>query len=276
MAPPPPNPAAEKAAFMRSHVYSTAPEADPKLRIDQALMGGDFANRDRIDMDDEDYLTQLIYLATGGRRVVRMGVKGLQFYMITGGGEGFLPKRYKGKDASRHHVGDGATTSNSSGVTMVFDNNDLLAVFDSEGKLIGSALLKRPISIVDPSEKDPHVWTEGTANLVYDAWDGQPVTLYHNKNVDIEYFGLMINDKLGWYTSHKVMVDLHKQEATNGCIFIIDDSTPPVPDDKQPKADQAAALKKLNEFEPKFIKDIQAKLGGKTAWPAGTMRVISM
>ena len=144
-------------------------------------MGGDFANRARINMKDADYLKQLIYLATGGRRVVAMGAKGkgLQFYMIKGGGEGFLKPYYKGKDASRHVTGDGATTGNSSGgVTMIFDNNDLLAVFDSEGKLLGSALLKRPISIVDPSEKDPHVWTEGTANLVYDAWDGQPVTLF--------------------------------------------------------------------------------------------------
>jgi len=170
MPPPPPNPAAEKAAFLTSHVYSTAPEAGPKLRIDQALMGGDFANRARINMKDADYLKQLIYLATGGRRVVAMGAKGkgLQFYMIKGGGEGFLKPYYKGKDASRHVTGDGATTGNSSGgVTMIFDNNDLLAVFDSEGKLLGSALLKRPISITDPSEKDPLVWTEGTANQIY-------------------------------------------------------------------------------------------------------------
>jgi hypothetical protein len=90
-----PNPAADKAAFLASHVYSKAPEADAKRRIDEALMGNDFANRDKIDMDDEDYLKELIYLATGGRRVVMMGArgKGLQFYMIKGGGEGFLPKR---------------------------------------------------------------------------------------------------------------------------------------------------------------------------------------
>ncbi len=262
-----PNQAAEKAAFLASHVYSTAPEADPKRRIDEALMGNDFSNRDKIDMDDEDYLKQLIYLATGGRRVVRMGArgKGLQFYMIKGGGEGFLPKRYKGKDASRHHVGDGATTSNSSGVTMVFDNNDLLAVFDSGGKLIGSALLKRPISIVDPSEKDPHVWTEGTANLVYDAWDGQPVTLYHNKHYDIEYYGLMIWDKLRLYARHKVMVDLHKQEKTNGCIFIVDPDTPKLSHTTQ-----------LNMFEPQLIKDIQDHIGARTKSNIGTMNVIEI
>jgi hypothetical protein len=266
MPPPPPNPAAEKAAFMASHVYSKAPEADPKLRIDQSLMGGDFANRARIDMDDEDYLKQLIYLATGGRRVVRTGVKGLQFFMIKGGGEGFLKPYYRGKDASRHMVGDGATTSNSSGgVTMIFDNNDLLAVFEGSGKLLGSALLKRPISIIDPSEKDPNVWTEGTANQIYDAWDGRPVRLYRNKHYDIEYYGLMIWDKLGWYAKRHVMVDLHKQEKTNGCIFIVDPDTPRL-------ADPA----RLNLFEPQLIKDIQHHIGARTKDNIGTMQVIEI
>jgi len=268
MPPPPPNPAAEKAAFLTSHVYSTAPEAGPKLRIDQALMGGDFANRARINMKDADYLKQLIYLATGGRRVVAMGAKGkgLQFYMIKGGGESFLKPYYKGKDASRHVTGDGATTGNSSGgVTMIFDNNDLLAVFDSEGKLLGSALLKRPISITDPSEKDPLVWTEGTANQIYDAWDGRPVTLYRNKVFDIDYYGLMIWDKLGWYAKGRVRVDLHKQEKTNGCIFIVDPDTPPL-------ADPA----RLNLFEPKLIKDIQDHVGARTKSNIGTMHVIEI
>ncbi len=266
MSPHLPNPAAEKAAFMRSHVYSTAPEADPKLRIDQALMGGDFANRDRIDMDDEDYLKQLIYLATGGRRVVRMGVKGLQFFMIKGGGEGFLPPRYRGKDASRHLVGDGATTDNSSGgITMIFDNNDLLAVFGGDGKLIGSALLKRPIMITDPSAKDPHVWTEGKANRIYDAWDGRPVTLYRNEFFDIDYYGLMIQDKLGWYASGYVQVDLHKQEKTNGCIFIVDPDTPSL-----------AHPARLSRFEPQLIKDIQEKIGARTKSNIGTMQVIEI
>jgi hypothetical protein len=38
-----------------------------------------------------------------------------------------------------------------------------------------------------------------------------------------------------------------------------------VPDDDDPAAAKAAALKKLNDFEPKFIKDIQAKIGTKAA-----------
>jgi hypothetical protein len=148
---------------------------------------------------------------------------------------------------------------------MIFDNNDLLAVFDSEGKLIGSALLKRPISIIDPGEKDPNVWTEEKANQVYDACDGQPVTLYHNKNYDIEYFGLMIWDKLHLYARHKVMVDLHKQEKTNGCIFIVDPDTPPLSHTSQ-----------LNLFEPQLIKDIQAHISARTKSNIGIMNVIEI
>jgi hypothetical protein len=141
----------------------------------------------------------------------------------------------------------------------------LLAVFEGSGKLLGSALLKRPISIIDPSEKDPNVWTEGTANQIYDAWDGRPVRLYRNTHYDIEYYGLMIWDKLGWYAKRHVMVDLHKQEKTNGCIFIVDPDTPRL-------ADPA----RLNLFEPQLIKDIQAHIGARTKDNIGTMQVIEI
>jgi len=265
MPPPVPGPATEKAAFLASHVYSTAPEADPKRRLDEALMGGDFSKRAKIDMKNEAYLKQLVYLASGGRRVVREGVKGLQFFMIKGGGEGFLKSYYRGKDASPHMVHDEATTDSSDGVTMVFDNNDLLAVFKGSGELLGSALLKRPIVVTDPSRRNPHMWTEGTANRIYDAWDGRPVKLYYNDNFDIEYYGLMVWDKLGWYASRKVMVDLHKQEKTNGCIFIVDPNTPPVRDPAR-----------LNAFEPQIILDIQAHIGARTKDNIGTMHVIEI
>jgi hypothetical protein len=264
-----PNLAAEKAAFLSSHVYSKAPEAAAKRRIDETLMGGDFAKRGKIDMNSEAYLSELIYLASGGRRVVKTGAKGkgLQFFIIKGGGEGFLKPFYRDKDASRHMTGEGSTTRNSAGgVTMVFDNNDLLAVFKSEGKLLASALLKRPISIVDPSEKDPNVWTEGTANKVYDAWDGQSVTLYRNKGTyNIDYYGLMVWDSLRLYARGKVRVDMHKQEETNGCIFIVDPDTPPLSDPAR-----------LNLFEPKLIKDIQTHIGARTKSNIGTMYVIDV
>jgi hypothetical protein len=258
-------PAAHKAVFEATHTYSAAPEAGKKRAIDVTLMGGDYANRAKIDMNDETYLKQLVYLASGGRKVVREGVKGLQFFMIKGGGEGFLDPYYGGRDASREIISDGATTASAGGVVMVFDNNDLLAVFEGSGKLLGAALLERPIVITDPSRRNPHMWTEGTANRIYNAWDGQPVTLYRNKNFDIAYYGLMIHDKLGWYAARKVMVDLHKQEATNGCIFIVDPDTPPLSDPAR-----------LNAFEPRLIKDVQAYIGARQKRHIGTMHVIEI
>jgi hypothetical protein len=159
------------------------------------------------------------------------------------------------------------TTDGTPGTMMVFDDNDLIVAFDQTGKLINSALLRRPISIMLPD--DPLFWTEGTANKVYDAWDGQPVGLYYNNNpsFDIWYYGLWINDKLGYYTRKKgwVRIDIHKEEATNGCIFIKDPNTPPLSDPRR-----------LNAFEPQFIKDVQKAVGAKTKWQIGTMHMIKI
>jgi hypothetical protein len=62
-----------------------------------------------------------------------------------------------------------------------------------------------------------------------------------------------------------VRVDLHKQEATNGCIFIVDEFTPPLSN---------PAL--LNRFEPQLIKDIQSEVGARTRPNIGTMNVLSV
>ena len=91
------------------------------------------------------------------------------------------------------------------------------------------------------------------------------VRLYRNKNFEIEYYGLMIWDKLGWYASRKVMVDIHKQEQTNGCIFIVDSDTPPLSDPAR-----------LNLFEPQIIQDIQGFIGARTKDNIGTMQIIEI
>ena len=132
--------------------------------------------------------------------------------------------------------------------------------FDKTGNLINSALLRRPISIVNPN-----IWTEHTANLVYDAWDGQSVSLYRNTNFDIKYYGLWIDDSRGWYRSGHVRVDLHKREATNGCIFILENGTP-----------RYAEKAKLNAFEPQFIKDIQSIVGAMTKTNIGKMHMVDI
>lgn len=244
---------------MSNDTYSAAPEAAKKRSLDAKIKADIY---DKIDMQDEEYLKILIHHASGGKKTVSSSAKGLQFFIVKGGAEGFLDSAYAGSDASRVVVGGGVTTSGAPGTLMIFDNNDLIAAFDKKGSLIGSALLQRPISITNPN-----IWTEDTANKVYDAWDGAPVSMYRNRNYDIAYYGLWINDKVGYYTRSKnwVRIDIHKQEATNGCIFIVDPATPPLSD--KPR---------LNAFEPKFIKDIQRQIGANTKSNIGTMHMIKI
>jgi hypothetical protein len=244
-----------------SIVYSAAPEAAEKRTIDAVIkhIGGN------IDMHDDLYLRNLIHLSSQRKKRVSSEARGLQFFIVKGGGEGFLDSDYAGKDASRIVRGGERTTSGAPGTMMIFDDNDLIAAFDQKGNLVSSALLRRPISIRTPD--DPNKWTEGTANTVYDAWDGQPVSIYRNTNPDweIHYYGLWINDKLNYYNKGWVRIDLHKKEATNGCIFVMDPNTPPISDPIR-----------LNQFEPQFIKDVQKAIGAKTKWNIGTMHMIKM
>jgi len=240
-----PDAGAAKTAFDSTHIYSTAPEAARKRKIDEQIMGGDFTKGNGIDMHSEAYLKQLISLASKGTTTVKTDARGLQFFIVKGGGEGFLPGYLKGRDASNVTSG-GATTGNEAGTVMRFDYNDLIAAFDAKGGLVSAALLQRPLSI-----KNPDIWTEGTANKVYDAWDKQNASLYKNTSFDVKYWGLQIDDRLGMYASGKVRIDLHKQENTNGCIFIVDPNTPSTSDPT------------LSQFEPKFITDVMSKVGGR-------------
>ncbi len=142
-----------------------------------------------------------------------------------------------GKDAS-NVLFPGSTTDGKKSPEFRFDNNDLLAVFDPRGKLIGAALLQRPTSISG-------IWSTKTANAIYNAWDNKEVSIYRNTNFDVPYLGLLIDDgmkKKGW-------VDLHKQEATNGCIFIVDPATPEY------------GTEELKTFEPKLLTDVLASIG---------------
>src|SRR5438105_3550360 len=117
--------AGDKSTFEASHVYSTAPEAAKKRIIDEQIMGGNFAKGGMIDMHDEVYLKELIKGSSKGKLTVSDSAKGLQFFIVNGGGEGFLESFYKGKDASRVLLGGGVTTSGAPGTTMIFDDNDL-------------------------------------------------------------------------------------------------------------------------------------------------------
>jgi len=197
----------------------------------------------------------------------------LQFFILRGGAEGFLDASHDNQDASRMVEGGQPTAGGQPGTTMIFDDTNLLAVFDPRGKMISSALLSRPISITHPN-----IWAESRANEIFDAWDKQSVGLYRNDNpnFEIHYFGLWVDDSKHFYSQNVSRIDMHKQEDTNGCIFIIDANTPPVPDDALPAAARAAAVTKLNQFEPQLIKDVQKAIGATTKNGIGTMRMITI
>jgi RHS repeat-associated protein len=246
----------DEKQFNDTHIYSSAPEAVNKRKIDLEFIGGDFSKGDQVNLKNEDYLKFLIDKSSDGKVTVSKNAKGLQFFIVKGGGEGFLDKSLSGKDASKVSLPN-TTTSGAKG-TAIVDYNDLIIIFDSKGKLVSAANLIRPLSI-------PNIWTQKTANLVYNSWDNGKVSLYRNENFEVQYYGLKVDDKLNYYSSGKVRIDMHKQEDTNGCIFICDPATPSKSD-----------LKKINAFEPKLITDIQATLGKKTGTDIGIIRMLEI
>jgi hypothetical protein len=232
-------------------------------------------NLGRIDFKKEDYLKKLIKMASRGMIEVQALTSGLQFFLILGGAEGFLSSAYAGIDASR--IEDHGEVTGGAKSTTVIDDTCLLAVFDHLGALLSSALLRRPLVVkVTPKPPKWHDWTEDDAIAVVAAWDRSKVGVYYNHNFEVKYYGLWVDDSKHYYTSGQKQVDFHKEEQTNGCIFVRDDTTPPLPDDALSEAAQHAALTALNGFEPELIKAVQAKIGTKIKNEIGNMRVVKL
>jgi hypothetical protein len=102
--------------------------------------------------------------------------------------------------------------------------------------------------------------------MMLDSWDGRPVSLYHNTSPHfaIHYYGLWVDDPMGYYRAGRYTIDIHKFEATNGCLLIVDPKTPLLSDPAR-----------LTAFEPKFITDIQAHNGARAKDNIGTMHLAS-
>jgi hypothetical protein len=207
-------PSPQESKFYAEHVYSAAPEGAKKLRIDLEYIGNDFSRGAEVRIDNGAYLGYVVEKASGGKVKAASGGK-MQFVIIRGGAEGFLPAQFRGIDASNVVEKSGMTPSGPEALTFRFDDNDLLAVFNNAGGLVSSARLERPLFISG-------LWTQKTADKVYDAWADKEVFIYRNTSFDIPYLGLGVVD--GFRGDHTV--DLHKQEGTLGCIFIVDPATP--------------------------------------------------
>jgi hypothetical protein len=171
---------------MAELVYSKSKAGGIKRLTDLAIMEMKMINSDRIDLKKEDYLKQLIKLSSNKTVEVQTLTSGLQFFLILGGAEGFLTSGYKDLDASRieaHGAGGGTST-------IAVDDTCLLAVFDHLGKLVSSAVLRRPLVVKIP----PVNWTDEDATAVVAAWDKSKVGMYHNQNFKVKYYGLWVDD----------------------------------------------------------------------------------
>ena len=256
-----------KQKFDRDHIYSTAPSAAKKRDIDLQIISDDYSRSSEISIDSESYLKELIRLGSDDKITVSASAKRMQFFYIKGGGEGFLDASMAKVNASKI-VHPGSTTHSAPGdfqEEFTFEVDDLLAVFDKHGKLIHAALLERPTSILDktiPADSPKNTFRASTAESIYNSWDKKDVLIYRNTNFSVPYLGLHV-DAGAW------IVDFHKQEDTNGCIFIVDPTTPPNGSDE------------LNNFEPKLITDILAAIGKtpdqvKGTISLGVMRLVNL
>jgi hypothetical protein len=249
------NPA--KGKFDREHVYSNAREAARKRDIDLQIIGDDYSRSAEISLNNGNYLKELIRRGSSGKEKVSDSARKIQFFIIRGGAEGFLGDQpfLAGRDLSKENAGDVVferETTDHKKIRSHFDLNDIVAVFDPRGNLIGAALLERPISI-------PGRISQGKTTAVYNSWHNKAVSIYRNANFSVPYLGLVIDD--GMKGKNGAWIDLHKREATNGCIMIEDPSTPDLNSEE------------INNFEPKLIKDIVASIGKRPEDVKGTIRL---
>ena len=244
-----------KAKFDREHVYSNAREAGRKRDIDLQIIGDDYSRSAEISLNNGNYLKELIRLGSNGKQKVSESARKIQFFIIRGGAEGFLGGQpfLAGRDMTKENAGNVVferETTDHKKIRSRFDLNDVVAVFDPKGNLIGVALLERPISI-------PGRISEEKTTKVYDSWNNKAVAIYRNANFSVEYLGLVVDD--GMKGKDGAWIDLHKREATNGCIMIEDPDTPGLDSEE------------INNFEPKLIKDIVASIGKRPDEVRGTL-----
>lgn len=257
-----------KKAFDSTHIYSLSREARRKRAIDLEIIGGDYRRAADIALTNPAYLKQLIAIGSQKKLQVHEGKGGgkdLQFFIVRGGGEGFLPPDLFKLDADNVVT----TWNDTNGTTSRtdFDENDIIAVFAPDGAFVASARLRRP-TYVQGRIRRP------TVKKVYDRWHNKTVSIYRNDRNPawIPYLGLAVDDgyRDGSAGNGKVTIDLHKDEATNGCILITDPLTPDYDDPA------------LRTFEPELIKKVLKAVGlseaqvKRSATRLGKMRVVEI
>jgi hypothetical protein len=260
--------------------YSAAPEAATKRRFDEAITLASGRPWKLVQLG-EDYFKSLIEMASGGQIRVKSAAPELQFFIIRGGGEGFLPTNLPGGAPTASTNADDVLQDRETpgGVVkqMRMDFNDILIAFGRSGELVDSVPLMRP-RFIPRSPGDLGI-TAATAEGVYSSWDGRGVFVYRDTsftNADgilIPYLGIAVDDP--YRLGHPVLcpVDIHKEEGTNGCILIWGD----IWSDTAPEDPIV-----LGMYEPRFTLRVLAAAGldpatiGHSRTSLGSMRMITI
>ena len=72
-----------------------------KRDIDLQIIGDDYSRSAEISLDNERYLKELIRLGSDGKQTVSTRAGKIQFFIVRGGAEGFLPADMAKKNASK-------------------------------------------------------------------------------------------------------------------------------------------------------------------------------
>jgi hypothetical protein len=217
-------------------------------------------------MNAEDYLRLLIQRGSRGRLQVVSHARGLQFFIVRGGAEGFLSRDLTAGDPSHVEEQGG-----------LFNYEDLLAVFSAEGRLVGSSKLKRPLRLAPDPAHGFGGWSQGRAEAVYRSWDGRDVGIYYNTNFVIQrnghsesdaYWGLKVDDPFRARKGEdRVVMDIHKLAYTLGCVMLDD---PRYEEKRQESGFSQSA------YEPPLIRAVLRETKGRPAERLGVLRVLDL
>lgn len=237
--------------------YSISLIAVAKKKIDDSMKSKGID----INISDEKYLKALIKEIGHDEVKPNGSVNQLQFYIIIGGGEGFLASEFESVDAGKaKYIGRNWDEA-------YFDWHDLLVVFNGAGNLIDASLLTRPI-LLKSSTKPKYNLSEATANKVYNSWDNKTVMIIYNSTYD--YIGLGVKDGF----RGKTTIDIHSFGiGTHGCILLNSE------DQKSPFPAGGGGVPASPNSNPRLINNIITSLGLSSVTnniDIGTMKMISV
>jgi RHS repeat-associated protein len=197
-------------------VYSGAFASERKEEIDKKLAQQGIT----VDPTNPDYWKAFITQISDGKINVKTDAKSLQFFLISGGMEGFLQPQYS-KNGDQTMFSVPADPAGSFDLDhLIFpransDANDALVIFDRSGKqLLGVFQLVFPNQVGENA---------GKTEKVLSSWDNKIMGAYGNTHYEHPYRGLTVDPGADPYKKEgpgQWWVDIHAMIGTNGCVEI--------------------------------------------------------